>query len=309
MDSRSLARLLSVALLGASLAAVAQSVPELRFKPVPPPVPAAPFVPESTGQPIRFVPAANLAPQDRLIVSSAESAIAEQAARGGIDFSGPGWSFQQVACPALPNHLFLQYRRAAGTGSESVFSASIPRNGQGRVRVVPVRRRGYSLFSPAPINALTLSAFNHIRAEEPDSVRAEGWVGNALCYAALAGAQPRLPDPDAEPTLDHPVTAVSAVLHVRTADGETIQFADEAAPRPTLWTMTFNQKGKLLKATHGSALLYSLKPVPATPPAAVRPVPVTPGAAFQPVAQDAARPWQPAPQDAPKSWQPVPAGK
>ena len=69
----------------------------------------------------------------------------------------------------------------------SVFSASVPRNGAGRVRIVPILKRGYSLFSPAPINALTISAFNHIRAEEGEAANSD-WLGNALCYAALAGS-------------------------------------------------------------------------------------------------------------------------
>ncbi len=108
------------------------------------------------------------------------------------------WNATQVVCPALPHHLFLRYTRNNGTGDVTVFTASIPRNGDGRVRIIPIQRRGYSLFSPAPINALTISAFNHIRAEEPDDQRAANWLGNGLCYAALAGGHPRMPDPDAD---------------------------------------------------------------------------------------------------------------
>jgi hypothetical protein len=82
----------------------------------------------------------------------------------------------------------------------SVFTVSIPRGGDGRVRIIPIQRRGYSLFSPAPINALTISAFNHIRAEEHP--KAPDWLGTGLCYAALAGAHPqaaeveRMPKPE-----------------------------------------------------------------------------------------------------------------
>jgi hypothetical protein len=91
--------------------------------------------------------------------------------------------------PALPEHLFLRFTRNDGAGDVSLFSASIPR-GEGRVRIIPIQRRGYSLFSPAPINAMTISAFNHIRDEER-SDQAPDWLGTGLCYAALAGAHPQ----------------------------------------------------------------------------------------------------------------------
>ena len=248
------------------------------MKPVPPARQAAPFavdVPVAKGSTeIEFRAAEQLSPADKLLVADAEGSIAEHASRSGIDFTPGGWNYQQIVCPALPNHLFLKYTREAGTASETLFTASIPRNGDGRVRIIPVRRRGYSLFSPAPINALTISAFNHIRAEEPEPQRAQSWLGNGLCYASLAGAHPRVSAPDAEPTLAHPVPALSAFLDVKNNDGEVIRFADEAAlPHPMVWSMTFTQKGKLLKATHAPAAQYSLHSVPKEAPSTPRPVP------------------------------------
>src|SRR5580700_5396739 len=107
--------------------------------------------------------------KDRLLAANAESSIAEDAKYADLDFNQGQWSYQQVLCPTLPNHIFLRFLRNNGAGDVSMFSASIPRGEEGRVRIIPIQRRGYSLFSPAPINALTISAFNHIRAEEnPD---------------------------------------------------------------------------------------------------------------------------------------------
>lgn len=281
MDSLRLLRPVCAVFLAAAAASVAAQVPafEEHLKPVPPLRSPAPFsvdaAAQNAPQTIEFRSSEAISRADKLLVADAESSIAEHASRTGIDFTQGGWSYQQVVCPALPNHLFLQYAREAGTASETLFSASIPRNSDGRVRIIPIRRRGYSLFSPAPINALTISAFNHIRAEEPESQRAQSWLGNGLCYAALAGAHPHLPVPSAEPAPGHPVPALAAFLDVKNNDGEVIRFADEAAKsRPMIWEMTFSQKGKLLKATHAPATLYEAHPVPkdtaATPP---RPVP------------------------------------
>jgi hypothetical protein len=152
----------------------------------------------------------------------------------------------------LPGHLFLQFTRNNGTGDVSVFSASIPRSGLGQVRIIPILRRGYSLFSPAPINALTISAFNHIRAEEQASETPD-WLATGLCYAALAGAHPEAGPPE-ETTVRKLPAAPPGRLFIPQQGGAVISFVDVAAlPRPMQWTMTFNGKGKLLKATHSAA--------------------------------------------------------
>lgn len=237
-------------------------------KPVPQPVEPKPFsIQEPRSNPassIEFRSADQLTEKDRLLLADAESSIAEHAGFAGFELDKTNWSYQQLVCPALPNHLFLQYIRNDGTGDMTVFSASIPRDGEGRVRIIPILRRGYSLFSPAPINAMTISAFNHIRAEEPSPNPTE-WLGNGLCYAALAGAHPRMISPNATPSLNKPIPAVTAVMVVQLQGKnlEEIRFADAAAvPRPMEWTMTFTRQGKLIKATHSAAPIASVNPVP-----------------------------------------------
>src|SRR6478609_7550942 len=204
---------------------------------------------------IEFRPADQMTEQDKLLVANSESSIAEHAGFAGFESDQQKWNYQQIVCPALPNHLFLQYTRNNGEGDVTVFSASIPRDGEGRVRIVPILRRGYSLFSPAPINALTISAFNHIRAEEP-STGSSDWLGNGLCYAALAGAHPQIVSPDAVPRIHNPIPALMAILDVNldAKNEEVIRFADVSAlPRPMAWSMTFSRNGKLIKATHSPA--------------------------------------------------------
>jgi len=264
------------------LPVVAQTIPDqqslapLKGRQVPPPVEPKPFPTHQAGhQPARtieFRSADSMTESDRLLLADAQASITEHAAFSGFDFDKTNWSYQQIVCPALTNHLFLQFMRNNGAGDVTVFSASIPRGGEGRVRIVPVLRRGYSLWAPAPINAMTISAFNHIRAEEVRSVDTSesdaDWVGNALCYAALAGAHPQLLSPDATPALGKPIPALIAVMEVNPADKnqEVIRFADAAAlPRPMEWSMTFTKQGKLVKAAHSAAPAWSVKPVPQAP--------------------------------------------
>lgn len=213
---------------------------------------------------VEFRSADQLTQQDRLLLADAESPIAEHAGFAGLEYQQSSWNYRQIVCPSFPGHLFLQYTRNNGVGDTTVFSASIPRNGEGRVRIVPILRRNYSLFSPTPINAMTISTFNHIRAEEGETANAD-WLGNALCYAALAGSQPQIVSADAEPALHKPIPALNAVMNVQMqAHGiEMIRF-DDAASRPHSmeWTMTFTHQGKLIKATHRPASMLTAKPVP-----------------------------------------------
>ena len=242
----------------------------------------APIVPEpfSTTAPksrfahsIAFRSTESMSESDRLLVSNDESSIAEHAATNGFNLDQGQWSYEQIVCPALPNHLFLRYTQSNGDRDITVFSASIPRNGEGRVRIIPIQKRSYSLFSPAPINELTISAFNHIRTED-GTERSSSWLGTGLCYAALAGANPQLAR-QRNPETGEPAPTLTAILEVPMKGGEVIRFVDSAAvPRPMQWTMTFTQQGKLVKATHTSARLSSSQPVPSISGVeATRPIP------------------------------------
>ena len=227
-----------------------------------------PFPPGNAAQApavlLEFRPYDQMSSQDRDLEADAESAIGERAGFAGLEFNQGKWSYQQIVCSALPGHLFLQFTRNNGTGDVSVFSASIPRGGDGRVRIIPIVRRGYSLFSPAPINALTISAFNHIRAEEHVDQTPE-WLATGMCYAALAGAHPQI-GPSEETNIKKLPAAPTGREVIPIHGGAVIQFTDvAAASRPMECTMTFNGKGKLLKATHSAAPKSGGKVVERTP--------------------------------------------
>ena len=243
---------MSAPLIAQKVQQVPTSLPHTR--PVPVLRPAQPFAIDTPAaaldSAVRFVTADTMTQPDKLLAANYESSVAEAAARQGFDLNSGRWSYQQIVCPALPGHLFLRYTRNAGVGDVTLFSASVPCGNEGRVRIVPILKRSYSLFSPAPINALTISAFNHIRAEEEPAQRTQGWLGNGLCYAALAGGNPQI-----EPS--------SGIMTTANGGGEEIRFVDMSASRKSgMWSMTFARSGKLMKASLSPARLESFKPVP-----------------------------------------------
>ena len=79
---------------------------------------------------VEFRPADEMSQEDRDLEAGAESSIAERAGFQDLEFNEGKWNYQQIVCPALPNHLFLRFTRNNGIGDQSVFSVSIPRNGR-----------------------------------------------------------------------------------------------------------------------------------------------------------------------------------
>jgi hypothetical protein len=248
-----------------------QPLPEtpLKIKPVPANNRQVPFdierkTPKSANS-VEFRKVDQMAQKDRDLEASSESSIGARAEIEGLEFKTGKWSYRQLVCPALPNHLFLLFTRDDGPGDISVFSASVPRGNEGRVRIIPIQRRGYSLFSPASVNALTVSVFNHIRAEE-HSDKKIGWLGTGLCYAALAGANPQVTTPTESSGGQDLHAGTQAVMQIPIRGGAVIRFIDGSAiAQPMEWILTFNGEGTLLKVTKLPAATASEKRVPTTP--------------------------------------------
>jgi hypothetical protein len=212
--------------------------------------------------PLQYVSQDQMSAADRALAAGTDAKIREAATLAGMELDRGKWAYQQIVCSALPNHLFLIFTADNGPGDVSTFSAAIPRGGDGRIRIIPVERRGYSLFSPAPVNALTVSAFNRIRADEPANKLVD-WLATALCYAALAGAHPAILPPtdtkNAGANLVFPPT-----LEIGNLGESTVRFADVSAePQPTEWALTFSQKGQLVKVDHFAMPNFAITPVPA----------------------------------------------
>jgi hypothetical protein len=225
---------------------------------LPAPVLLPPAVPFSVDTPrpdytrvLQVLPADEMTPHDRDLAADAESSIQERAGFENLEFNDGPWTYTQLVCPALPKHLLLRFTRHDGTRAMSMFSAAIPRDGEGRVRIIPIVRKGYSLFSPAPIGPITISAFNHIRAEDHPG-HAPDWVATGLCYAALAGANPQaeILQSNQDGELRFPLTLPPTLL-IEQEGTAIISFNDTSDTlRPKQWKMVFDRKGKLLKATH-----------------------------------------------------------
>jgi len=234
-----------------------------KTRPVPATEIVAPFsLDSSPANPVEFLSQSQMTEMDSSLAESAGPSIREGATMAGIEFDKGRWSYEELVCQALPGHVFLLFHENNGAGDQSLFSATIPRSGTGRVRIIPIQRRGYSLYSPAPVNALAIAAFNRIRADEARSKPAD-WLSTALCYAALTGGQPDTSPlakklADANLGLSFPPT-----IEIQSDGGATVRFVNVTAARqPMQWALTFNSKGKLLKVAYSATPFYAVKLVP-----------------------------------------------
>lgn len=194
-------------------------------------------------------------------VKSAMSGIRHKSAQAGFNLDDGNWSYQQVVCPVLPEYLLLLYTRDNGVGDVSRFSAIILREGKTEVLILPILRRSFTLYTPAPVNPLTIAVFNRIR-ENGQTEKKPDWLMTGLCYAALAGAHVKLVPPDTKQGSGSAVPAMAPLLQIE--EGMSIvHFVDvENAQKPREWDLAFDPKGKLVKVTVAVASPLNVKMLP-----------------------------------------------
>jgi hypothetical protein len=243
-------------------------VVELHPKPYQTPFPLD-AKPGETRDRLDFLVPEQMTTADRNLAEANQGEIARRAELQGFNLertiSGEGsWGYEQAVCPVFPDHLILEYSRINGDGDVTLFSAVIPR-GDGHVRVIPVRRRSYSLWTPSASNALTINDFNHMVQEGHEGLSPD-WLTLGLCYAALAGGHVRAALVAKTPNDEVYPLFVPAKLTVTEKAGAEILFADVTPHSKAMdWVLRFDAKGRLLKVKHTVSAEILEKPVPGAP--------------------------------------------
>lgn len=240
-----------------------RQVPAPHQHPIPAPIDLAESVPFSlnpiAGEHFSIRSADQMSPADKDLLASAHSAILEATRNMVPEYSEPGWSAEQIDCPALSNHLLIRFTRTRGKGDVSVFTAAVRRNSPQQVQIIPVLRGGYSLFTPAARNNLTIATFNHIRAEQKSTGK-PNWVEVARCYVALAGSDPDIPQQAADDASDGLSAAAEPMLELSESHQPIIRY-ETLRPSPTQWKMIFDKKGRLLAVSTSNLKVPTVHPV------------------------------------------------
>jgi hypothetical protein len=194
--------------------------------------------------------------EDAGILRARQKDLTFEAAMFGYDLTLGHWTWDQTICPDIPEALVLHYRITGRNGFQSLFTAVVPREG-GRVLVNPILYHGATPFQSATGQKRTLSVFNQAVPADlaKEAVQPDGhWLALAMCFAEIAGAEPREPqNADASATM---ANAVAPTLHYSVTHGaQEIEFAGREAPGEyTVWTITLNTAGR---ATAADAETYS----------------------------------------------------
>jgi hypothetical protein len=245
-------------------------VREVHPKPTPTPFPIDAHT--TTIPQLAYLTRDQMAAADAELADANEAEIARRAGLQGFNLDREsGWGYEQAVCPVFPDHLILDYSRTNGSGDVSLFSVAIPRGSAagGHVRVIPVRRRSYSLWTPSSSNALTLNDFNHMVKEGGNGVDPD-WLTLSLCYAALAGGHVRAALVPASPAEEVYPLFLPAKLTVSGSGGAQIHLVDvthyaDTKARAMNWELSFAQSGQLLKVKHTVADEVFQRPLPTMP--------------------------------------------
>lgn len=233
--------------------------------PVRNPLAASPFAVESASRAqVRILPRTEVTPADKDVLARVEPTLQRRARNMDLGFGAGTWSYVQLACPSFPGHLLLRFTRDGGKGDVSMFSVSIPRGNAESLRVIPILRRSYMLFSPVAANPVAVATFNRMLDEEKFAKKPD-WVNLAQCYAALAGADPLPQSAGMAPSLD------------LTADRRVVIHFVTAQPRPRQWAMVFDRSGRLIEARstlHATDVVKERR-IPADGTLSVQQVPAT----------------------------------
>ena len=245
-------------------------------------------------QQIKYFSLQHIAPDqfddsDRELLRKRQKELVAEAQFYGYDLTAGKWTYDQTVCPPLPAILLLHYLEKFPDGTESLFTALIPRD-KGRVRIVPVLYRNASPYTPAVKNPRNFELFNSVVPAETakkDSDPEGKWLSLGVCYAEVVGGRPNVPD---QPSLD--VATIKAPLATYRFDASTkqrqIQFSDRGAAKVyTIWTISLNDNGRVIGAMNEDYDTYVAHIVqPPLPPATT--VPAAPPTVVTPSAQEPA---------------------
>jgi len=232
---------------------------------------------------------------DRELLHRRKKELIAEAQFFGYDVTTSGWTYDQAICPQLPNTLLLHYLNKFPDGSESLFTALIPR-AAGRIRIVPILYRNSSPYSPAVKNPRNFAIFNSLVPADiakKDSDPEGSWLSMGVCYAEVVGGRPNVPD---DPSLD--TATIKAPVATYRFDATTkqkqVQFSDRDSPKIfKIWTISLDEDGRVTGAINEDYATYVARivqppappgtaPPPSSPPSRIIPEPPPPPSTIKP---------------------------
>jgi hypothetical protein len=150
---------------------------------------------------VQVLSAGQMARGDADLLASLQNELISAAELNGYDLVSGTWIRNQVVCPDAPRHMIMHYLKLSQDGAVSLFTAVVRRAPPGpmhsQVRIIPVLYHGAPathVFGTSPSQRELINQVISMKEIASASASAgPGWKSLALCYAALAGAEPSSP--------------------------------------------------------------------------------------------------------------------
>ncbi|MDQ1693689.1 MAG: hypothetical protein QOH85_1224 [Acidobacteriaceae bacterium] len=215
--------------------------------------------------------AGQMKPGDRELLQQRELDLSRAAAFYGLDISDSHWTYQQILCRSLPDHLMLSFQNDSAEHGASHFVAVVPANGE-KVQVVTDYTHGLLPFHAAWEKSAAYQAFNHMtetdRGEHelgPES----HWLSLGMCFVALTGRVPNIALPQGSVPASEALAkrnGSTPIILIDPGKEAEVRFSDVSDARQTgNWSLRFDSKGRLTKAVVDRAGPIKTKSVPMSP--------------------------------------------
>jgi hypothetical protein len=189
----------------------------------------------------------------RMLLQQREVEVSSAAAFYGFDISDSHWTYQQIICRSLPDHMMLSFENDSAEHGASHFVAVVPANGD-KVQVVTEYAHGLLPFHAAWEKSAAYEAFNRMTMSDrgehelgPDS----HWLNLSMCFVALTGHQPRVAVPQQSVEASEALTkrnGSSPIIMIDPGKDAEVDFSDVSMARTGNWRLRFDNRGRLTKA-------------------------------------------------------------
>jgi hypothetical protein len=229
-----------------------------------PGVPAVPIATTPLSSPPSVIALEHLDPAqmnaaDYEVVSNLSAELSKQAALANFDISNPAWHYQQIACPAFPDYVFLAFTHGADESGSSRFAAMLPRN-SAQVRIVSTYAHGLLPFEASWNRPGTFEVFNGMLRQERGMTplsHARNWLLIAVCYAELSGYPVQVLNYTPIPGQSLDLLRLDAnqpQMFIEADQSADVTFSDVSRPTITTnWTLHFNRHGQITYASRSLA--------------------------------------------------------
>jgi len=207
---------------------------------------------------------------DRALLQQREVDVSSAAAFYGFDISDSHWTYQQVVCRSLPDHMMLNFENDSVEHGASHFVAVVPANGD-KVQVVTEYAHGLLPFHAAWEKSAAYEAFNQMITTDRGEHQlgpSSHWLNLGMCFAALTGHLPRVSVPKESVEASEALTrrnGSTPIILIDPGKDSEVLFSDISMARTNNWRLRFDKRGRLTKAELETAGPMKPRVVPMSP--------------------------------------------